>query len=245
MLIKEKEKENDLNHFNQAKKYCNSNPSDYVKSIIELNKISFLTQNLTIIHLKIFCLLMLSKYEEIVEYYYSNKKIFDEIFNKNENVEEKNEIKKILSLAFFNFNVKQKAKQICPDIKEEFNYKIEKFEINFLKKYENKGKDSSRISKKKTFTKIKNELDKNFEEIKKNKSKELLRVSSTFVENLFQTAKNDVARKNMYQNINNNINPKNKKEKESIIINNNSLNSNSSLENNFYSKIKNEISDYD
>ena len=173
MIIKEKE--NDLNHFNQAKKYINSNPSDYVNSLIELNKISFLIQNITIVHMKILCLLMLSKYEEIVEYYYLNRKFFDDTLNKSENEEEKSEIKKILSLGFYNFNIKQKAKQICPEIKDEYNYEIEKFELFFLKKIENLG------------------------EIKKNNSKELMQVSSTFVENLFKNVKTDIDRKNLYQ----------------------------------------------
>lgn len=216
MIIKEKE--NDLNHFNQAKKYINSNPSDYVNSLIELNKISFLIQNITIVHMKILCLLMLSKYEEIVEYYYLNRKFFDDTLNKSENEEEKSEIKKILSLGFYNFNIKQKAKQICPEIKDEYNYEIEKFELFFLKKIENLG------------------------EIKKTNSKELMQVSSTFVENLFKNVKTDIDRKNLYQShIYFEIISIKKKQQESIIMNaNNSYNSSQS---DIYAKMRDGISD--
>ena len=119
MIIKQKE--NDINHFNSAKKYFNSSPSDYINSLKELNQISFLIQNIAIVHMKILCFLMLSKYEEIVEYYYLNKKLFNEIIEKSGDNEEKNEIKKILALAFYNFNVKERAKQICPDIKDEYD----------------------------------------------------------------------------------------------------------------------------
>ena len=216
MIIKEKE--NDLNHFNQAKKYINSNPSDYVNSLIELNKISFLIQNITIVHMKILCLLMLSKYEEIVEYYYLNRKFFDDTLNKSENEEEKSEIKKILSLGFYNFNIKQKAKQICPEIKDEYNYEIEKFELFFLKKIENLG------------------------EIKKNNSKELMQVSSTFVENLFKNVKTDIDRKNLYQShIYFEIISLKKKQQESIIMN--ASNSYNSSQSDIYAKMRDGISD--
>ena len=216
MIIKEKE--NDLNHFNQAKKYINSNPSDYVNSLIELNKISFLIQNITIVHMRILCLLMLSKYEEIVEYYYLNRKFFDDTLNKSENEEEKSEIKKILSLGFYNFNIKQKAKQICPEIKDEYNYEIEKFELFFLKKIENLG------------------------EIKKNNSKELMQVSSTFVEILFKNVKTDINRKNLYQShIYFEIISLKKKQQESIIMN--ASNSYNSSQSDIYAKMRDGISD--
>ena len=137
MIIKEKE--NDINHFNSAKKYYNSTPSDYINSLKELNQISFLKQNIAVIHMKVLCFLMLEKYEEIIEFYYINKKHLDSLFNNIEiiNTEEQNEIKKIISLAFFNFNYKNKAKLICPDIRDEYNYKIEKFSIEIAhKEYE-------------------------------------------------------------------------------------------------------------
>ena len=63
MIIKKKEKE--LESFKLAKKYFNSNPKEYDKSLEELNKISVLIKNITIIHMKTLCLLMLAKYEDI------------------------------------------------------------------------------------------------------------------------------------------------------------------------------------
>ena len=86
MIIKEKE--NDINHFNSAKKYFDSSPSDYINSLEELNQISLLKQNLTVMHMKVLCLLMLSKYEEIIECYYTNKKYFDSIFIADDNNED-------------------------------------------------------------------------------------------------------------------------------------------------------------
>ena len=190
MIIKEKE--NDINHFNSAKKYINSNPADYTNSLKELNKISFFKQNISIYHMNLLCFLMLSQYEEIIEYYYLNKKYFDSLFGeKNEhNKEQKKEIKKIISLAFYNFNFRKKAKQICHDIIDEYNYEIENFEIEyFMKKVEknNSGKiDSTRINTKKTLDNIKLDLDKNMNIIKQNKAKELMNISSIFVDDLFQ-----------------------------------------------------------
>ena len=221
MIIKQKE--NDINHFNSAKKYFNSSPSDYINSLKELNQISFLIQNIAIVHMKILCFLMLSKYEEIVEYYYLNKKLFNEIIEKSGDNEEKNEIKKILALAFYNFNVKQKAKQICPDIKDEYDYKIKKFEITYLQKREynyKKGLDSGRINRLKTFSNIKTELDKNMEIIQQSKSKELMELSSIFVDDLFEKVKNGYNRKNLL-----------KKNKDKNNSDNNNKKQNSSNEN--------------
>ena len=173
MIIKEKE--NDMNHFNTAKKYFNSSPSDYINSLKELNQISFLIQNISVMHMKVLCLLMLSKYEEIIECYYINKKYFDTLFEKVEDNEEKSEIKKIIALAFYNFNGKQKAKQICPEIKDDYEHKIEKLEITFLNKQKitdnsSKAIESVRVNRNKILTNIKKELDKS---IKKSTQKEL------------------------------------------------------------------------
>ena len=233
MIIKEKE--NDINHFNSAKKYFDSSPSDYINSLEELNQISLLKQNLTVMHMKVLCLLMLSKYEEIIECYYTNKKYFDSIFIADDNNEEKNEIKKIISLGFFNFNYKKKAKIICPDIKEEYDYKIEKSEIKILKEEANKSFESVetlKINKKKTFSNIKHELDKNMKIINKNKSKELMRLSSDFVDDLFSKAKNNCSKKNLYQLGKSDINLEKNGDKNS---------SNSDI----YLKLKNDISDID
>ena len=227
MLIKGKE--NDINHFNLAKKYFNLKPPDYMNSLKELNQISFLGQNISVIHLKVLCLLMLSKYEEIIEFFYLNKKFFDSIIDKNDNDEQKNEVRKIISLAFFNFNSKNKAKQICPGIKEEYDYQIQNFDFHYFPKKENYGRiDSLRINRKKIFTNIKQDLDKNMNIIiKQKKDKELMNISSIFVEDLFKQAKNGYNKKHLYQ-IEKNI------EQDS-----NSSNAN------IYSRLKNEISDID
>ena len=229
-----KEKENDINHFNSAKKYFNSNPSDYINSLKELNQISFLIQNISVMHMKILCLLMLSKYEEIIECYFLNKKFFEDFLHKNETDEEKNEIKKIIALAFHNFNGKSKAKLICPDIKDEYEYKIERFEIIFLKESKDKinhgkGLETGRINRTTTFKNIKKELDKNIDE---NKSKELMRVSSIFVDNLFDIVKGNNQQNSLYKSENNEINNEEKIEKEST-------------NSNIYLKLKEEMSDID
>ena len=212
MIIKEKE--NDINHFNSAKKYYNSTPSDYINSLKELNQISFLKQNIAVIHMKVLCFLMLKKYEEIIEFYYINKKHLDSLFNNIEiiNTEEQNEIKKIISLAFFNFNYKNKAKLICPDIRDEYNYKIEKFSIEIAHK-EYEKVETGRLNTKKVFKNIKIELDKNMKIIQQNKVKELKRISSNFVDDLFEETKNNYSRNNIYKisNINNNKLKENKK----------------------------------
>ena len=230
MIIKEKEK--DINHFNSAKKYFNSNPSDYTNSLKELNQISFLKQNLAVIHSKVLCQLMLSKYEDIIECYYINKKFFDAIFDNSDN-EEKNEIKKIISLGFFNFNCKKKAKIICPDIKDEFDYKIEKSEYEILKEKEDDsyGKiETGRVNKKKTFTNIKHKLDKNMKIIEQKKSEELMAIASDFVDDLFKTSKSSNSIKKFGKEVKNNDKLEKIEEKQS---------SGSDI----YLKLKNEISD--
>ena len=236
MIIKEKE--NDMNHFNTAKKYFNSSPSDYINSLKELNQISFLIQNISVMHMKILCLLMLSKYEEIIECYYINKKYFDTLFEKVEENEEKNEIKKIIALAFYNFNGKQKAKQICPDIKDEYEHIIEKFEIVFLHNSNNindksNGPESFRINRKQTLKNIKQELDKNN---KKSTQQELKKISSIFIDNLFDNIKEDNTKKNLILNANNNIND------IEIIEDKKSFNSSGT---NIYLKLKEEINNVD
>ena len=236
MIIKEKE--NDMNHFNTAKKYFNSSPSDYINSLKELNQISFLIQNISVMHMKVLCLLMLSKYEEIIECYYINKKYFDTLFDKVEDNEEKNEIKKIISLAFYNFNGKQKAKQICPDIKDEYDHIIEKFEIAFLNNSKNinnnsNGPESFRFNRKQTFKNIKQELDKN---IKKSTQQELKKISSIFIDNLFDNIKENNNKKKLILNVNNNTND------IEIIEDKKSLNSSGT---NIYLKLKEEINNID
>ena len=148
MIIKEKE----LEYFKAAKQYFNSTPSQYSKSLNELNKISLLKKNITIIHMKTLCLLMLSKYEDIIELYYLNRKHLDLLFNQN-NVDNGNnnegeiikEIKKIISISFFNEGMKKKAKIICPDIKDEFQ--IEKSELEIIQNEKNLGeKESAKIN---------------------------------------------------------------------------------------------------
>ena len=204
MIIKEKE--NDMNHFNTAKKYFNSSPSDYINSLKELNQISFLIQNISVMHMKVLCLLMLSKYEEIIECYYINKKYFDTLFEKVEENEEKNEIKKIIALAFYNFNGKQKAKQIW---------------------------ESFRINRKQTLKNIKQELDKNNKKITQ---QELKKISSIFIDNLFDNIKEDNTKKNLILNANNNIND------IEIIEDKKSFNSSGT---NIYLKLKEEINNVD
>ena len=236
MIIKEKL--NDMNHFNSAKKYFNSSPSDYINSLKELNQISFLIQNISVMHMKVLCLLMLTKYEEIIECYYLNKKYFDNLFDKVEDNEEKNEIKKIIALAFYNFNGKPKAKQICPDIKDEYDYKIDKFAITLLKKpKKNKvilnGPESVRINPRSTLKNIKQELDKN---IKKSIQKELKKISSIFIDDLFDKVKAYNNKKNEIFNEQKNIND------IEIIQDKKSLNSSGT---NIYLKLKEEISNID
>ena len=236
MIIKEKL--NDMNHFNSAKKYFNSSPSDYINSLKELNQISFLIQNISVMHMKVLCLLMLTKYEEIIECYYLNKKYFDNLFDKDEDNEEKNEIKKIIALAFYNFNGKPKAKQICPDIKDEYDYKIDKFAITLLKKpKKNKvilnGPESVRINPRSTLKNIKQELDKN---IKKSIQKELKKISSIFIDDLFDKVKAYNNKKNEIFNEQKNIND------IEIIQDKKSLNSSGT---NIYLKLKEEISNID
>ena len=129
------EEEKELEYFKSAKKFLNSNPSEYDKSLEELNKITRLIKNITIIHMKALCWLMLSKFENIIEFYYVNKTHLESIFNKDynnnsNNEKEKKEIKKIISLAFYNLGMRQKAKILCPEIKD--NYKEEHFELNIL-----------------------------------------------------------------------------------------------------------------
>ena len=236
MIIKEKL--NDMNHFNSAKKYFNSSPSDYINSLKELNQISFLIQNISVMHMKVLCLLMLTKYEEIIECYYLNKKYFDNLFDKDEDNEEKNEIKKIIALAFYNFNGKPKAKQLCPDIKDEYDYKIDKFEISFLKKPKKikvilNGPESVRINQRSTLKNIKQELDKN---IKKSIQKELKKISSIFIDDLFDKVKAYNNKKNEIFNEQKNIND------IEIIQDKKSLNSSGT---NIYLKLKEEINNID
>ena len=238
MIIKEKE--NDMNHFNTAKKYFNSSPSDYINSLKELNQISFLIQNISVMHMKVLCLLMLSKYEEIIECYYINKKYFDTLFEKVEDNEEKSEIKKIIALAFYNFNGKQKAKQICPEIKDDYEHKIEKLEITFLTKPKiiddsSKRIESVRVNLNKTLTNIKKELDKS---IKKSTQKELKKISSNFIDDLFDNVKDSTNKKNLLLN-ENNLNNLNEIE---IIEEKKSLNSSGT---NIYLKLKEEINNID
>ena len=134
MIIKEKEKE--LEYFKLAKNYFNSNPQEYEKSLEQLNKISILIKNITIIHMKTLCLLMLSKYEDIIEFYYLQRNYLDLIFNQtnNKNEIEINEIKKIMSIAFYNLGMRQKAKVIYPEIKDDFQIEQNSFEIIQIKK---------------------------------------------------------------------------------------------------------------
>ena len=211
MLVEEKE----LEYFKSAKKFLNSNPSEYDKSLEELNKITHLIKNITIIHMKALCWLMLSKFEDIIEFYYVNKTHLESIFNKDynnniNNEKEKKEIKKIISLAFYNLGMRQKAKNICPEIKD--NYKEERFELNIIQNNPINNNillvnkdilkagylNSNRIDKDALLKNIINNLDsnaKNNNEEDKNKlennlntTKDLIPISAGFVDDLFNKA---------------------------------------------------------
>ena len=229
MLLKEKE----LEYFKTAKNYINSNPSEYEKSLEELNKITLLLKNITIIHMKTLCLLMLTKYEDIIEFYYLNKNHIESIFNQNYNGGEeieKNEIKKIISIAFFNSGMRQKAKKICPEIKDE--YQIEKFELEIIQNKkdninniiinnnlvnDNQVLKSNRIDENNLLKNIKNNLDENIKNKKnqeKNKpednnnnsinlntTKDLIPISENFVNDLFQNAIDNNKKKHLYNDL--------------------------------------------
>ena len=45
-----------------------------------------------------------------------------------------NEIQKIISIAFYNLGMRQKAKVICPEIKDDFQIEQNSFEIIQIKK---------------------------------------------------------------------------------------------------------------
>ena len=197
--------EKELEYFKSAKNYFNSNPQEYEKSLEELNKISLLIKNITIIHLKTLSLLMLTRYEDIIEFYYIYRKHFDSIFNDGSNDIETNEIKKIISIAFYNLGMRQKAKKICSDIKD--NFQIIKIEHQIIQKKDynrikiNKGTKKklqsnrlSRINESILLENIEENLEKNLKTKKKeeidndNKAKDLYVVSSEFVDNLFESA---------------------------------------------------------
>ena len=197
--------EKELEYFKSAKNYFNSNPQEYEKSLEELNKISLLIKNITIIHLKTLSLLMLTRYEDIIEFYYIYRKHFDSIFNDGSNDIETNEIKKIISIAFYNLGMRQKAKKICSDIKD--NFQIIKIEHQIIQKKDynrikiNKGTKKklqsnrlSRINESILLENIEENLEKNLKTKKKekidndNKVKDLYVVSSEFVDNLFESA---------------------------------------------------------
>ena len=194
MIIRKKEKE--LEYFKTAKNYFNSNPQEYAKSLEELNKISLLIKNITIIHLKTLCLLMLTKYEDIIEFYYIYRKYFDSIFNQANNNDEyeTNETKKIISIAFYNLGMRQKAKILCPDIKDD--YQIIKTEhqiiqnkiVNKIKANKNKKKkiQTNRLSKVNESIFLEN-IEEYLEENKKNKTieEEKMHLSS---ENIFENS---------------------------------------------------------
>ena len=205
------EKEKELEYFKSAKKFLNSNPSEYDKSLEELNKITRLIKNITIIHMKALCWLMLSKFENIIEFYYVNKTHLESIFNKDyknnsNNEKEKKEIKKIISLAFYNLGMRQKAKILCPEIKD--NYKEEHFELNILQNNPINNNillvnkdilkagylNSNRIDKDTLLKNIINNLDanaKNKNEEGKNNlntTKDLIPISTGFVDDLFNKA---------------------------------------------------------
>ena len=210
MLVEEKE----LEYFKSAKKFLNSNPSEYDKSLKELSKITSLIKNITIIHMKTLCWLMLSKFENIIEFYYVNKAHLESIFNKDynnssNNEKEKKEIKKIISLAFYNLGMRQKAKIICPEIKD--NYKEEHFELNIIQNNPinnnilliNKDMlkagylNSNRIDKDTLLKNIINNLDTNAKSKKEeetnklenlNTTKDLIPISTEFVDDLFNKA---------------------------------------------------------
>ena len=244
MIIKEKE----LGYFKLAKKYFNSDPKEYEKSLEEINKISLLIKNITVIHMKTLCLLMLSKYEDIIEFYYINKNHLDSIFDqKNNNEVELNEIRKIISIAFYNLGMRQKAKKICPDIKDDFQTENFHFEIIGKKekneeiKVENNIKEdqnainSNRVNKNIILKNIKNNLDKtmknkidgrnemnvgekNKNDINLNNSKDLMPLSTEFVDDLFKSA----IKSNKLKNIQILVNEQKeeKEEKEDKPINN-------------------------
>jgi hypothetical protein len=213
-----------LEYFNSAKKYFNSNPSEYDKSLEELTKINLLKSNISIIHLKILCFLMLSKFEDIIEIYYVNKMILHSNFNLENNKNQIDEIKKIISLAFYNFQTKQKAKIIWPDIKDDYN--IENFNFHIVSKRitnDTYNNNSYRIieDKEKLHKNILNNLEQNRKNSKKEDkinydnnindkdksidSEKIMPIISDFVDDIISTAKRNIEMSNQKSEIENKI----------------------------------------
>ena len=112
----------DFDLFLSAKEKINQSSPDYKGAWNDLIKINKENETLIILHMKLLCLFMLEQYEQIVEVYYLKKKTINYYFENR-----KEELKKIIALAFYMVGMKKKAKNLYPDIKDAYDF--ENFEI--------------------------------------------------------------------------------------------------------------------
>lgn len=94
--------------FLNAKDKINSIDPDYLSALEELNKIEKRSITMCIEHMKIICLYMLNKQEDIIEYYYTHKAEVQSYCRVNE------EFKKIIAAAFYSSGMKKKANEFYP-----------------------------------------------------------------------------------------------------------------------------------
>ena len=134
----------DFDLFLSAKEKINQSSPDYKGAWNDLIKINKENETLIILHMKLLCLFMLEQYEQIVEVYYLKKKTINYYFENR-----KEELKKIIALAFYMVGMKKKAKNLYPDIKDAYDF--ENFEICLKgeKKKEEKKEEEKKEEEKK------------------------------------------------------------------------------------------------
>ena len=122
---------NEFDIFQNAKRYINLN--EFNHALNELLKIPKESETMTIIHMKILCWFMLDLFENVIEIFYSKKKIIMNFIEDDNNIE----LRKILACCFWEIGFKKKAKFLFNEISD--NYEISTFQNEFLSENNNKN----------------------------------------------------------------------------------------------------------
>ena len=188
---------NEFEIFQNAKRYINLN--EFNHALTELLKIPKESETMTIIHMKILCWFMLDLFENVIEIFYSKKKIIMNFIEDDNNIE----LRKILACCFWEIGFKKKAKFLFNEISD--NYEISTFQNEFLS--ENNNKNYNKNYNKNDNKNYDKNYDKNYFYFDENKLK-ITNVFFDVVDNLIQNDLNSVNNNNKNEIINKSNNEK-------------------------------------
>ena len=112
--------------FLNAKDQINSIPPNYVEALNTLRKIPVECETMCIEHMKVLCLFMLEHFEDIIEYYYTNKAKVLAYISLNE------DFKKLIACAFLACGMFHRAHALCACVTPQYEVSSPAIDVSFI-----------------------------------------------------------------------------------------------------------------